>query len=251
MFGKKQCIAGFCLSACLLTANGFAQNGISYEPEDRSGIKQDLLYLMGYQMIATGIIYYLPEEFSGWSEEEKSALGFQQWKENIQNPVWDSDHWAINYVLHPYWGAGYYIRGRERGFSKADSFWISMLFSTIYEFGFEAILEEPSIQDLIVTPVAGSALGYYFEMIRYRINNKVEPLSLENRLILGLTDPLGALNRKVNSWFGVNSEQQPKAFVGLRFLRSGIGLSEQTCRNPRLECGQKINGAAITLKYRW
>ena len=39
------------------------------------------------------------------------------------------------------WGAGYYIRGRERGVSRKESFWISALYSTVYEFGIESFLE--------------------------------------------------------------------------------------------------------------
>ena len=29
-------------------------------------------------------------------------------------PVWDDDEFYLNYILHLYWGATYYMRGRER-----------------------------------------------------------------------------------------------------------------------------------------
>jgi hypothetical protein len=249
MFVKQQLMAGLCITAMLIAFTSSAQTDIPYKSEDRSKIKTDLAYLLGYQLLATGIIYYSPEEFSNWSEEEKDALGIEQWKENIQNPVWDKDHWVVNYVLHPYWGAAYYIRGRERGFSKTGSFWVAVLFSTVYEFGFESFLEEPSIQDLIVTPVAGAALGMYFEIVRNRIRKKQAPLSRSDRVVLGLTDPLGALNRKVGSWFGADSQQQPKALLGLSLLHGSSGVTGQV--QPQIGKVQKIDGVAITFRYRF
>jgi O-acetylhomoserine/O-acetylserine sulfhydrylase len=60
-------------------------------------------------------------------------------------------------------------RARERGFDERASFWYSFAMSTAYEFGAEALFEQPSIQDLIVTPVGGVILGEYFIRLRARI----------------------------------------------------------------------------------
>jgi len=246
VFRKHMFIAGICLMACLMTTYTFAQDDSPYALEDPSGLKQDLFYLLGYQMLATGVIYYSPEGFSGWSKQEKDQLGFRQWKKNIQTPVWDKDHWGVNYVLHPYWGSAYYIRGRERGFSRTESFWISVLFSTAFEFGFESFMEEPSIQDLIVTPVSGSLLGMIFEMVR-----KDEPLTPRDKLIHGLIDPLGAMNRKVNSWLGVDGNQVARSLIGMRLLRTDSELGGRFCPPSQVQCGQNINGVEITFRYRW
>lgn len=248
MFVKQLKKAGFHVLFLLISAHSFAESDTRYEFESRSGIKSDLIYLMGYQLVATGITYYSPESFSNWSEEEKDALGFSQWKENIQNPVWDKDHWAVNYVLHPYWGAAYYIRARERGFSRKGSFWISALFSTVYEFGFESFLEEPSIQDLIITPAGGALLGLYFEDVRDRTRSKIGPLSRIDKMKLGLTDPLGALNRRIGSWLGINSDKLTPQF-GFRLLRHGHARKKQTSQIP--DSRKKIDGLAITFNYRW
>ena len=51
-----------------------------------------------------------------------------------------------------------------------------------------------------MTPVAGAALGMYFEKVRNRIRNKAVLLGRLDRVVLGLTDPLGALNRKFRSF---------------------------------------------------
>jgi len=241
----------FYLALCLICPNSFAQNETSNKPEDLSGIKQDLAYLMGYQVISVGLMYYLPDEVTGWSDNERDQLGFSQWKRHIQSPHWDKDHWVMNYVLHPYWGGGYYIRGRERGFSKTESFWISVLFSTVYEFVVESFMEEPSIQDLFVTPIAGTALGFYFEDIRATIRDKDGPLSRSDKLIMGLTDPLGAMNRQVNSWLGINPDQRVMAQIGLSMMRSGNRTDRFKCRDLQAGCGNNIDGAALTFKYVW
>ena len=203
---------------------------------DWRGIKRDLVYLIGWQVVASVIIYNVPFEYSNWSRDEKDDLGFKQWGENVLDPVWDEDHWAINYVLHPYWGAGYYIRGRERGFSKRDSFWVAVVFSSVYEFGVESFMEQPSIQDLIVTPVVGTALGLYFEKVRDRIRGQLEPLSGWDKFKLGLTDPFGALNSGVNRIFGLEEYADSKATVGVQFLQDG---------------DRDIDGLQLTFEYRW
>jgi hypothetical protein len=241
----------FYLALCLTSSNSFAQNGTSNKLTDAAGIKRDLLYLMGYQAISVGFMYYMPESITGWSDNEKDELGVKQWKRHIQNPHWDKDHWVMNYVLHPYWGGAYYIRGRERGFSKTESFWISVLFSTVYEFAVESFMEEPSIQDLFVTPIAGTAVGMYFEEVRYRIKNKGVPLSQKDKIILVLTDPLGAINRQANSWLGIHNEEQARAQLGMSLIRSGSSEDQHNCRTQQTECDQAINGVGINFNYTW
>lgn len=231
----------------LLVAHGF-QPVYANEP-DRDGIARDLAYLMGYQAVGTGLIYYAPESVSSWSEEEKDELGFRQWRHNIGHPEWDEDHWAMNYVLHPYWGAAYYIRGRERGYSKAGSFWISTAFSTLYEFGFESFLEQPSWQDLIVTPLAGSLLGLYFEDVRRDIEHRDGPRTRMDAFILGATDPLGTLNGLVNSWLGIEESGRPQSVLGLRMLREPRGGAQNGPGRVAQRPG--IDGFALTYSRRW
>lgn len=211
---------------------------VPMDTRDWPGIKRDFAYLMGWQALSMVIIYNAPFEFSNWSRDEKDNLGFEQWRENITHPVWDEDHWGVNYLLHPYWGAGYYIRGRERGFSRRESFWVAVTFSTIYEFGLESFMEEPSIQDLIVTPVAGTALGIYFEQSRDRIRNQSEPLSGFDKFKLGLMDPLGAMNRGVNRLFNIEEDDPSQALLGMRLLQSPGGQRD-------------IDGLRLTIEYRF
>ena len=131
------------------------------------------------------------------------------WWENVSNPEWDKDDLFINYALHPYWGATYFVRAKERGFSDRESFYYSALLSTLYEFGVEAIFENPSIQDFFVTPIAGYYLGKYFLRIREDIRYKVAKtgkLSGRDKLVLALTDPLGSMNRYVDRKLGKDAQ---------------------------------------------
>ena len=241
-------LAAICLATLLGPVESLAQDDEGlYDSRDWAGMRRDLYYLIGWQGVATAIIYNAPFEFSNWSRDEKDQLGFEQWRKNVTDPVWDKDHWGVNYVLHPYWGAGYYIRGRERGFNRKESFWIAALYSSIYEFGIESFLEQPSIQDLIVTPLAGAALGLYFEYVRERIRRKSRPWALTDRLVLGLTDPLGALNRGVNALIGVDNANTSPLLFELRPLRS---LAERDVRAGRA-LGDGSDGFEIHFIYSW
>ena len=176
------------------------------EPQrDWKGIGRDTAFFMGYQVVFAGILYFLPESVTAWTEDQKKAtLG--KWKENVQNPVWDKDKWWVNYIGHPYFGATYYIRARERGFGDLGSFWYSALLSALYEFGIEAFFEPPSYNDLIVTPVGGFLVGkYIFEPIRDNIKTKAQ-LKWYDHAALILTDPLGALNSVFERLLGLKSD---------------------------------------------
>jgi hypothetical protein len=172
---------------------------------DWSGLARDTALLLGYQSVATfGVIYLMPEEISRWPDVSDKGFG-QSWVDNVQDPTFDHDAWWLNYVMHPYFGAVYYTRARARGFGELPSLLYSAFASTMYEFGPEAFFEKPSIQDLIVTPVAGAIVGaFVFEPIRRRILSKPD-LAWYDHVGLVLTDPVGALNSIVERVFGIKS----------------------------------------------
>ena len=175
------------------------------DTRDRDGLRRDTWYFLGYQVATIGILYMAPESVSGWTDEQKDGYSMSIWWDNVTHPAWDSDDFYINYVLHPYWGAAYYVRAQERGYSGRAAFWYSVLLSSVYEFGAEALFEEPSIQDLIVTPVFGSLLGRYFMGVRSNIRERETDRgfkSTRDKWLWVLTDPLGSLNRRVDKWFG-------------------------------------------------
>jgi hypothetical protein len=121
---------------------------------DWRGLGRDTAFFVGYEAVAAGILYVLPEDVTKWTVEQRRT-SLQRWWENVRHPVWDDDHWYVNYLGHPYFGAIAYIRARERRFGAFGGFWYAALLSGLYEFGIEALFERPSYQDLIVTPVGG------------------------------------------------------------------------------------------------
>lgn len=98
-------------------------------------------------------------DFSKWDRWQRGNL-YQHYHDAwTLPPVIDRDDWFTDYVEHPYQGAFNYNALRSQG----APFWQCMLFttlhSTLWEYVIEASEERPSIQDLIVTPLAGSAFG--------------------------------------------------------------------------------------------
>ena len=207
---------------------GYRWEGPPLESPDWNGIKWDTFYFVAYQFVAIGILYILPDSISGWTEEDKEDYSFSKWVTNVRNPVWDEDEWYVNYILHPYWGAAYYVRARERGFERTHSFWYSFLLSTMYEFGLEALFEPVSYQDLVVTPVAGALLGeFVFTPIRERIRAKSGELDWSDKTVLILTDPLGVVSEETSRLLGVNTSIRFQPLVMKSMPRSS-GMSGET-----------------------
>lgn len=178
--------------------------GVATGP-DRDGLRRDTYYFLGYQFAVIAILYAAPESVSSWTDEQKDEYSLSKWWDNVTNPSFDSDDLYINYLLHPYWGATYYVRAKERGYPDLKAFQYSFLLSALYEFGAEALFEEPSIQDLFLTPALGAPIGQYFMHVRDGIRERelaTGRLRTRDRWALVLTDPLGTLNRQFDRWFG-------------------------------------------------
>lgn len=119
----------------------------------------------GTTVVIYGVLLLLPESVTKWDKEEMRKNGITaKWKENVKaGPVVDSDNFFFNYVTHPYAGAVYYMTARSCGFNIFESFTYSAIMSTFFwEYGVEAFAEIPSVQDLIITPIVGSAMGEGF-----------------------------------------------------------------------------------------
>lgn len=113
----------------------------------------------GYQSIALSILYASPKSFSGW-EKPSAALYRKNLKRAFTHPpVVDHDPWYVNYVGHPYQGAAYFNSYRSQGAQFWQAGLLSVAHSCIWEYLLEGGNEQPSIQDLIVTPIVGSLLG--------------------------------------------------------------------------------------------
>ena len=135
-------------------------------------VSQSIVTITSYPALATvllinGGFYQLRHSFY--------ASGFvDAW---TQPPVWDYDPFFYNFMVHPYLGSMLYLSSRNRQGNMIQSFAIATIGSFSFEYIFESFNQRPSINDLILTPLIGSAAG---ELI-YRVEKRMKR---DNRLIL-------------------------------------------------------------------
>lgn len=117
------------------------------------------LLVHGFEAVGYGILAALPSDISGWEKGVFKHYGSNMRRAYTAPPVFDHDKWYINYIGHPYQGTVFYNAVRPQN----AKMWQSALFTLgqvyVWEYVIEAGLEQPSIQDLIVTPISGMLLG--------------------------------------------------------------------------------------------
>lgn len=117
------------------------------------------LLIGGVEVIGMVALILMPKEVTKWEDDWIKAAERNYKRAFTTAPVMDQDDWAINYVGHPIAGAYYYNAVRSQNATWWQSFLFSTVQSFIWEYFIEGCAEQPSIQDLIVTPVGGMALG--------------------------------------------------------------------------------------------
>lgn len=151
-------------------------NSLSFQHPDWKRMWTNAAVLTGAFISSLVVMETLPEDATAWSKAElRSTPFYERWYNHMFKDgfEWDSDNPIFNLVLHPYAGAVYFMAARSCGFS----FWGSMLYcaciSTIgWEFGIEAVNERPSIQDIFITPLVGSAIGEgFYRLKRYIVDH--------------------------------------------------------------------------------
>jgi hypothetical protein len=159
----------------------------------------DSAMFLGTTVIAFGVLWAMPESVTNWDKEEIKEKGILwKWKENVKaGPVWDEDNWVLNWITHPYSGGIYYMTARSSGFTVLESFGYSAIMSTFFwEYGIEAFAEVPSIQDLVITPVFGAAVGegfFYAKKSILRHDKKVLKSKFLGYTTLFLMDPFNTI----------------------------------------------------------
>lgn len=129
-------------------------------------------YTFAYQVSVYGLLYALPESVSKWNSTTKKNFG-SHYRQTFTRPiVLDGDLWYVNYVGHPYQGALYYNAMRAQGAPMWQASLFTFANSYAWEFLLEGAIEQPSIQDLIVTPIAGTLLGELFHLATMRMSRK-------------------------------------------------------------------------------
>lgn len=174
------------------------------------------------------VLECLPEDATSWNRAELQDVPlFKRWHNHVikKGPEWDHDKFYFNYILHPYAGATYFMAARSCGFN----FWRSALYGSIistvgWEFGIEAFMERPSIQDIFITPIVGSCIGEgFYHVKRWLVDNDYR---LFGSPVLGgilafLVDPV---NEFTGLWLG-NPARRIAHEKTKRLDGSGISLT--------------------------
>lgn len=163
--------------------------------------------IFGLSLATVGMMTLLPESVTNWDEEDRnlSNLGKKWWDNVSAGPVWDEDSHYLNYIMHPYFGGVYYTAARHSGFNEWESFLYSATMSTFFwEYGVEAFAEVPSIQDIIVTPLFGAAVGeWMFQTEAGITSNGGEVMGSETLgdVSLFLLNPVGHIHYWMTNWW--------------------------------------------------
>ncbi|WP_261396610.1 DUF3943 domain-containing protein [Photobacterium rosenbergii] len=181
---------------------------LSVAPEkDWDYLLEQSYTIFGLSIATVGLMTLLPEDVTNWDPEDTNLKGLgKKWWDNVsEGPVWDKDdHW-LNYIMHPYFGGVYYTAARHSGFNEWESFLYSATMSTFFwEYGVEAFAEVPSIQDIIVTPLFGAAVGEWMFQTEMEITanrGKVMGSKTMGDVSLFLLNPVGHIHYWVTDWW--------------------------------------------------
>lgn len=180
------------------------------------------------------VLECLPEDATSWNRAELQDVPlFKRWHNHVikKGPEWDHDKFYFNYILHPYAGAVYFMSARSCGFNMWQSLLYCSLISNVgWEFGIEAFMERPSIQDLFITPLVGSAIGECFYKLKRNIVSNGYTLcgsSILGNIVVFLIDPV---NEVVGLFAGNPCRQNTK--------KKNVGLQATTIIAPT---GRDVN----------
>lgn len=165
--------------------------------------------ILGLSVATVGLMTFLPESITNWTPEDRDFSNLtSKWWDNVSNgPTWDKDEHYLNYVMHPYFGGVYYTAARHAGFDEFESFLYSFTMSTFFwEFGVESFAEIPSIQDVIVTPLFGAAVGEWMYLTEQKIvanDSEILGSGILGSVSLFFLNPVGNIHYWVtNLWQG-------------------------------------------------
>ncbi len=182
------------------------------------------------------VLECLPEDATNWNRADiQSTPLFKRWKEHVidEGPEWDGDKWYFNYLLHPYAGAAYFMGARSCGFNFWQSFLYSAFISTVeWEYGIEAFMERPSIQDLFITPIVGSLIGEGFYLLKRNIvqhGYRLAGSKVLGNIVAFLIDPL---NQFLGLFYGNPSRAAAKLYEKKIDLSSSFIVSTPSGPRP-------------------
>jgi hypothetical protein len=142
-------------------------------------------------------LYTAPESFSKWDRTKILELKTNYEQTFTKPPVIDKDLWYINYVGHPLQGSYYYNAIRSQGATKLQSTLFTCSHVVIWEYLIEGGVEQPSIQDLLVTPITGAIVG---ELTHYAtLKMSKHGFKWYEKIAVCLCNPMYAINNGFKS----------------------------------------------------
>ena len=146
--------------------------------------------------VSLAFLFSSSKKKNNWEDGFGSEL-FRHAPGNLQRaftevPAWDKDGFQTNYIEHPYAGSFYYNCIRNKGGSFFQSFGYAAIGSTLFEYVTEGMFEQPSIQDLVTTPVLGSLMGEGVHKLTMRLSRN--GFTLPEKVIVLIANPSYWLN---------------------------------------------------------
>ncbi len=162
--------------------------------------------VFGVEILSSLALILLPESVSQWEKStilHWSYIKSQFKKSYTEAPVIDPDLFIVNYIGHPYQGAYYYNAVRSQNATKWQSAFFCLAHTLAWEFVLEAGFEQPSIQDLIVTPSTGVILGELIHRATIHMGRK--GYTWYEKIFIWAFNPMFALNNGFNPKYPENS----------------------------------------------
>lgn len=165
---------------------------------------------------------------------------------HITDPQWvvDNDQFKINQFLHPYGGSVYYGLARSTGLN----FWESMLYSVGGSYLWELTGEttNPSLNDMIATPIGGTFLGEpFFRMASLLLEDHKGKQNFWREIGAAVISPPMGFNRLVfgDKFDAVFPSYKPATFMS---FQAG-GTVSSSSRN--VSSVVEENGAVVDFKF--
>ena len=164
------------------------------------------LLIGGAELFGITVLMLSPKEVTGWSPDWTQDAWRNMKRSLSAPPVWDDDDWQLNYIGHPVAGSYYYNSLRSQNASIFHSFLFATAQSFIWEYFIEATAEKPSIQDLIVTPIAGAILGESTH--RLAMNMRRNGFNFFEKVFVIIFNPLFVMNNGFGPRFNPVKQNQ-------------------------------------------
>lgn len=122
---------------------------------------------------------------------------FENLPQNIFKTRFDRDYHDYNVLKHTLAGSSYYLFYRTRGYKKMEAFGWTIVSSLAFEYTIETYTEPPSVQDIYITPVYGTAFGMGAEHLsQYLYSKKSWPF----RVMAYILNPFALLPFSKYEW---------------------------------------------------